>query len=441
MRELFTNNEFKLHWVGMSLTQIGAYFTLIALPWLTLEVTENDPIELAIVMACFGVPHSIFILIGGVFSDRLTPLTVVRAGRLGFALSTLVFSACLMVWPANIAMLITFAITAGSFSALCFPANQSIIPHIVPNSSILAANVLTMGGNFIIQSFAPVLVGLCLLWAKSFITTLIPGQIEHQHLTFAFLVDAMLVLVAAACSLMMRPQKRSTDSDSKLLNKLHQAIIDSFKYTFGHPNLSLIVSYLMLISILIYGPLVIFIPYLAKVHLATNEAGLSYLFASQGIGTFIGAMLVIILKPKMRYLGMYILVLDLLAAVAFICLGFQSSQITLCILLMILGCTTGFAIVAGTTWYQLHVPMNKLSSAIGIVLFAVHGLVPISSITLGTLLDIVDINTATSILGGLAAAACLIGLSLQRVRNMGQVNDQGEPETLAYERTSNGKVC
>ena len=67
MKDLLKSHEFRLHWVGMLLTQIGAYFTLIALPWLTLEVTNNDPLLLAIVMACFGVPHSIFILIGGGF--------------------------------------------------------------------------------------------------------------------------------------------------------------------------------------------------------------------------------------------------------------------------------------------------------------------------------------------------------------------------------------
>ncbi|MDW7548256.1 MFS transporter [Pseudoalteromonas peptidolytica] len=419
MPSLSKNSEFHLHWVGVMLTQIGAYFTLIALPWLTLSVANNNPKTLAVIMACFGIPHSLFILLGGSIADKYSPLLVIKISRFGFALSTLLFALSLYLYEPSLVLLISFALFAGGFSALGFPANQSFIPRIVLPEHILKANVLTMGSSFVIQACAPVLVGFSLLGIKSYLEVNGLFRTDIEHLIVAFFLDAILVTLAACCTLKIRHQDKEQPMTS---SSVFRSMLKSFQYSFTHPNLKIILLYLMLISILIHGPLFIMLPYLVKVTLNMDESALSYLLASQGIGTFIGATLVAICKPNMQNLGKYILVLDLLTAIVFIQLGFQSSLLLLCISLVAIGCAAGFTVVAGTTWYQLNVPIEKLSGAIALVLFAIHGLIPLSSMLLGTLLDRFEVSQITTLLGVTTTLICIIGLASAKIRNMGKVS-------------------
>ncbi|RXE89253.1 MFS transporter [Pseudoalteromonas sp. A757] len=421
MQLLSKNSKFHLHWVGVMLTQIGAYFTLIALPWLTLSVANNNPTTLAIIMACFGIPHSIFILLGGSIADKYSPLFVIKLSRFGFACCTLIFALALYFITPSIWLLVGFAIFAGGFSALGFPANQSFIPRIVQHDDILKANVLTMGSSFVIQACAPVMAGFCLLWIKLYLERhgLVNSNIDH--LTFAFLLDAALVFIAACCTLKINLGEKN---ETKALSKTHtlfKTVQTSFHYSFTHQNLKIILLYLMLISILIHGPLLILLPYLVKVTLNMDESALSYLLASQGIGTFVGATLVAVCKPNMQNLGKYILCFDLITAIVFIQLGFQSSLVLLCLSLVTIGCAAGFTVVAGTTWYQVNIPIEKLSGAIAFVLFAIHGLIPLSSMLIGTLIELFNVAQITTVFGTFTAIICFVGLLSPKVRNMGKV--------------------
>lgn len=57
---------------GSALTMLGDQFTLIALPWLVLQMT-GDTLVLGTVLALMSVPRALFILIGGALVDRYSP--------------------------------------------------------------------------------------------------------------------------------------------------------------------------------------------------------------------------------------------------------------------------------------------------------------------------------------------------------------------------------
>ncbi|MGH8325377.1 MAG: MFS transporter, partial [Steroidobacteraceae bacterium] len=76
----FSNRDFRLLFGGSSISMVGDQFTLVALPWLVLQLTGN-PTQLGLVLAVMALPRAAFMLIGGAVVDRMSPHRVLLAAR------------------------------------------------------------------------------------------------------------------------------------------------------------------------------------------------------------------------------------------------------------------------------------------------------------------------------------------------------------------------
>ena len=72
---LLQDSNFRWMIGGSALSMLGDQFTLIALPWLVLQMT-GDTLVLGTVLALISVPRALFILIGGALVDRHSPKQV-----------------------------------------------------------------------------------------------------------------------------------------------------------------------------------------------------------------------------------------------------------------------------------------------------------------------------------------------------------------------------
>ena len=66
-----TNRDFRLLFGGSSISMVGDQFTLVALPWLVLQLTGN-PAQLGLVLAVMALPRAALMLIGGAVVDRMS---------------------------------------------------------------------------------------------------------------------------------------------------------------------------------------------------------------------------------------------------------------------------------------------------------------------------------------------------------------------------------
>src|SRR5262245_16828558 len=107
-----TVRNFRLLWIGESISLLGDQFYMIALPWLVLQLTGNA-LALGAIMALAAVPRALFMLIGGAFVDRFSPRNVMFASDfarllLVALLTVLVLSGGIQLW-----MLYVFALAFG----------------------------------------------------------------------------------------------------------------------------------------------------------------------------------------------------------------------------------------------------------------------------------------------------------------------------------------
>src|SRR5215204_3112264 len=72
--------NFRLLWIGESISLLGDQFYMIALPWLVLQLT-GSALALGTVMALAAIPRALFMLIGGALVDRFSPRAVMFASN------------------------------------------------------------------------------------------------------------------------------------------------------------------------------------------------------------------------------------------------------------------------------------------------------------------------------------------------------------------------
>ena len=84
----------------------------------------------------------IFLLVGGIWADRLPRHHVMVASNLLSGAGQAVLAALLLTGSAQLWMLIVLAAANGVASAFFFPASNGIVPQTVPATMLQAANAL-----------------------------------------------------------------------------------------------------------------------------------------------------------------------------------------------------------------------------------------------------------------------------------------------------------
>ena len=127
---LLRDPNFRWLTLGSALTMLGDQFTLIALPWLVLQMT-GDTLVLGTVLALISIPRALFILVGGALVDRHSPKQVLMITKyinlvLLATLAGLVLSGVLALW-----MVYALSLGIGLATAFSIPAGTAMMPHVV----------------------------------------------------------------------------------------------------------------------------------------------------------------------------------------------------------------------------------------------------------------------------------------------------------------------
>ena len=72
--------NYRLFFVGQTISVTGAWMQNVAMAWLVLELT-GSPVAVGILVLCQFLPFSVLGLFAGVFADRLDPRRLVMARR------------------------------------------------------------------------------------------------------------------------------------------------------------------------------------------------------------------------------------------------------------------------------------------------------------------------------------------------------------------------
>ena len=405
------NRDFRLLFGGSSVSMVGDQFTLVALPWLVLQLTGN-PVQLGLVLAVMALPRAAFMLIGGAVVDRLSPRRVLLTARGANALLTGLLAALVLAGAIHMWMVYALAFTIGLCTAFAYPAGSSILPQLMEPGQLQAANSMIMGMRQLSMLIGPALAGLLVTAGSS-------GKGAGTHGTgLAFAVDAVSFLFSVASLLAIRiPADRDSRAPS---GGVFAQVLEGLRTLSQDLQLRSFIAYMALVSVLVMGPLQVGLPLFAKTRFSEGAAAFGWLMTANATGMLLGSVISVSVTRLARgRLGVMVLSVDAAAGLALAAFSSVHSLAMGAALLVLTGLFAGTVQIAIITWLQRRVPQAMMGRMMSIIFFTFFGLAPLAAAVAGGLLKVISL-CELFVGAGLSLTAlamlCLTRPSLRAIR-------------------------
>lgn len=398
-----TIRNFRLLFIGESVSNVGDQFYLVALPWLTIQLT-GSPLDLGAVLTAVAIPRAILMLIGGALTDRFSPRWIMIVsnalrGVLTAILALLVIFQTTELWQLYL-LAVSFGIVEGFFS----PAAETIVPTLVPEELLATSNVLGQGAMQLIGLIGPAVAGVL---------------IASIGIGVAFVVDAASFLVSTLALLLIRPPlhaaepvsagvsnqldakdktlgnpggcpacaaaaqtaiQQSSAAEPTLSDKIKSltaGISEGLNYCWHNRSLRAVLIVLTLLNLLFIGPLQVGINALTYERFSANATALGIMISAWGAGGLLGTLTPQWL-PQVPRLGVLMLSLASIQAVGMVLLSVIPAVAIASLVIAVLGWCSSFFIVVATTWIQTITPPDILGRVMSVAMLSSLGIAPLS---------------------------------------------------------------
>lgn len=382
---LFAGRGFLLLWLGQTISWIGDSFYFIALLWLVIDLTGSRSL-LGVVAAARTLP-SLLGFASGALVDRWDRRRIMilsdisRAALVGLV-PLLQWAGLLQPWHLPV---IAFAL--GLLSIFFVPARQSLLPELVRQEQLVAANAwmsasqqLSGAAGF---AFGGVLAGLAGIRAL-------------------LLVDAASFAISAALLATMRPTARAAGTIPSPPGGLFGSVREGLVFIRSDVALSRVLPLILAMNFVIV-PVFVLIPSWVSDVLGSGARTFGFMEAAQMLGMVAGALVV---SPLTRRLPRSNLILHALLAQGLFLLAFSSTRsVPLALGEMFgFGLTDALAVVAFTAYLQAAVPVHLRGRVFGTVDTFSQALVPLGQALGGAIGALVPLPTLFASIAGLRIA-------------------------------------
>ncbi len=405
------HRDFRLLWSGMCASLLGDGVFLVAIAW-QVYVLSNAPAALAVVGIAMTVPTIVFLLIGGVVSDRFDRRRVMLAADVVRGLAVGGMAALSLTGVLEIWHIVGLVAVYGAGQAFFAPAFDAIVPDILPESELPQANSLDQFVRPLALRLAgPALGGVL---------------IEVVGVGSAFALDAISFAVSGGCLLAMtsRPRFVASQNPSFISDvKAGFAFVRSRVWLWG-TFVSAAFAYLLFM-----GPVEVLLPYLVKNELNGSAADLGAVFAAGGIGS-LGCAVVMGQTGLPRRDITFMYLAWTLATVAVIGYGLASAVWMLMLAsLAFNGLETAGTIVWATV-KQRHVPPELLGRVSSFDWLISIGLLPLSFALTAPVSAAIGAQTTLIVAGALGAVVTFAALLLPGMRSVEERSVEERPPAL-----------
>ncbi|MEA1674216.1 MFS transporter [Nitrospirillum sp. BR 11163] len=388
---LMRNRNFLWLVGGGVISMLGDQFSLLAMPWLVLAVT-NDTLAMGLVLGLISLPRAVFLLVGGALVDRYPARSVLLLTKYVNAVLLGGLGAGVLTGTLTIPVLCVVAFGIGLASAFSIPAGTTILPRVVPGDQLQAANGTMMGLRQATLLLGPLMAGglIAMVGGSGKAAAGAQAPSDLAGLGAAFLVDCASFVISALTLYQVRMLTLPGDGlarKGESLGAVFRSIGDGIGHFWRDPELRALCLYFSATTFFIGGPLQAVLPVFARDRLADGADGFGLLMGLHGVGTLVG-MTVSGARPnfRLRTLGATILLIDSLVALVFMPMGLARHTWQAALLMAIAGCLAGFIQIGVFTWIQRRIPPAMLGRGMSLFMFIVMSLAPLSAALCGWLM-------------------------------------------------------
>lgn len=382
-RVLQAHRNFRLFWIGQTVSLIGTWMQQIGQGWLALQLS-NSAFVVGVVSAAGSLPILLFSLYAGVIVDRQDKLRLVKVAQVLLSIQ----SALLwwLVWSGRITipLLVGLAAANGIISAVEIPARQSMIVDLVGREDVVDAIALNSGGFNLARIIGP---------------SIAAAVIAGAGLAWCFGINALSYIAVIACLAAIHLPKFVP---AEKIIAAREGFLEGMAYMRSRRDVTGIMGVIAVYSIFGLQYLTM-MPVIARNVLHTGAGGYGFLVTLVGVGALSGALVLAAFSARVRRGRLF-----LISAISFASLLLVFSLVrniaVAGVLLVFIGLTMMINGALANGMLQSIVPDELRGRVMAAYVFVYVGFTPIGSLIAGAVAHAFTVQWA---IGGGAAIMLL----------------------------------
>jgi MFS family permease len=394
--------NFGLLWFGQLISMTGDWVLFIALPFYIFSLT-GSALATGVMFMAMTLPRLLFGSLAGVFVDRWDrrrTMIVADLLRAALLLLLLVVRSAEWVW-----LIYVVAFVESTISQFFNPAKSAIIPRLVGEQDLLAANSLNGLSDALTRLVGPALGG-ALLGALGLTSVVLTDSIS-------FLVSGLMIALISLPPAQPQPatlaERPSASAAWKAVWREWLAGLKLVKKEY------VVAAIFVVLGVATFGDSIItvlLVP-LAKEVIRCDALQLGWLMAAQGVGGLIGGLFVGQMSKAMSPRTLIPLGLGVTAAILLVIINFPIYALALVLMGLVGIAVMGWA-VSAPTLLQMSVADRYRGRVFG-TLNTTTALMSLCGMGLaGALGDLIDIVPILNIAGGLYLLSAIVALAMLR---------------------------
>ena len=395
----FRSRNYTLYFFGRGVSQFGTWMQRTAVVWLVYSITKS-PFLLGLTVFAEQFPSFLFSIAGGVAADRYNRYKIIKIMQILSMIQSVLLAVLLYSGHAAVWAILALSVLLGVINAFDVPARQSLLHEAVADQSDLANAVsLTTATACLAQLLAPT--------ASMFV-------VNKWGAAVCFLINAGSFGGVYLSIVLMKLRPYTAKAVRK--KALHE-FAEGFSYLKNTPSVGMIIIMLSLISLLVL-PYTTLLPVFAKVVFNGNALTFGYIQSFTGVGAVIGTIYLASRRPEAQ-LKKVLFISSLI-----LCLGLIWFALTQQFALaMVFATLTGFGSIAQYAISNIIVQSESAPEmrgrAIGVLLMAIFGTVPLGSLLVGAVSQHIG-APVTVLCEGIAGVLITLGFTKFLLRSKDQ---------------------
>jgi MFS family permease len=380
------HSRYRLLATSLAFSLLSQGLWAISVVWQVVAL-GGGPAALSLVTGLSAGGMLVSTLVGGALADRIPQRRILLAVALLQAGTVAVIAVLSLVGALALWHLAAVSLAGGVAMGMYYPAYSALVPALVPEGDLLAANGLEgVVRPVLAQAVGPAAAGL-LVAAYS------PGA--------ALSATAVVSLLAAVCvgTLPDTPVRREAGHDGSPVTGLLADVREGFVHMVRTPWLLATLLFASLMLLVFMGPFEVLVPFAIK-DAGGGPSQHAFVLAAFGIGGALGSLVVASLRLPRRYLTV-MNVLWGVGCIPMVAFGFTTRLWVMLAAGAVMGATFQAGIVIWGTLLQRRVPPALLGRISSLDFFVSASFMPLSMALAGPVSELIGVTT-TFLLAGLA---------------------------------------
>jgi MFS family permease len=268
-RVLAEHRNFRIFWIGQTLSLMGTWIQVMGEGWLALELT-NNAFLVTLVSAVGALPVLALSMQAGVIVDRLDKLKIVRTMQALMLIEAVTLWVVTLTGHVNIYWLLGLAALSGIFSSFEIPARQAMMIELVGREDLAGAIALNSSGFNLARIVGPAIGAIVIATAG---------------IAWCFALNAvsyLSVLIGLYLIHLPKHVERMRRTDGSEMR-------EGIRYMLSTPEVRILMVLVTVVSV--FGsPYIALMPVIARDRLGSGAGGYGSLLTAIGIGGLFGAL-------------------------------------------------------------------------------------------------------------------------------------------------------